>query len=179
LLFSLLEYTYFNFQYGLSDGHYPIQSLEYFYSSLQNVSLFEAFIRVSVYKLFGYLCFSVLIMFVSVCTKKTVLTLFISTASILLPYFGLTARWIQYLLPLPLGFMLGSGFFRGDEIADSTDAIEPKAVFRAIADTQFTIIVVLLILIALTMILLMTKKYINFQSIRREIQSIRRKAGEK
>ena len=179
LLFSLIEYTYFHFQYGLSDGHYPIQSLEYFHSSLKNMSLFEAFIRSSVYKLFGYLCFSVLIMFVSVCTKKTILTLFISTVVILLPYFGLTARWIQYLLPLPLGFMLGSGFFRGDEIAGSADAIEPKVVFRAITDTEFTIIAVLLILIALTMILLMTKKFINFQSIRKEIQSIRREAGEK
>lgn len=172
LLFSLIEYIYFYFQYGLSDGYYPIQSLEYFHSSLKNVSLFEAFIRVSIYKIFGCLCFSVLIMFVSVYTKKTILTLFISTAAILLPYFGLTSRWIQYLLLLPLGFMLGNGFFRGDEMTDNAYAIEPKVVFRAATDSEFTIIAVLLFLIAFTMMLLMIKEYINFQSIRR-------KAGEK
>ncbi|MBU5426896.1 hypothetical protein KQI41_10785 [Tissierella pigra] len=179
LLFSLVEYTYFNFRYGLSDGDYPIQSLEYFHSSLKNMSLLGAFIRVSGYKLFGYLCFSVLIMFVSICTKKTILTLFISTSAILLPYFGLTAQWIQYLLPLPLGFMLGSGFFRGDKITDSVDAIEPKVEFRAINDTEFKIIAILLIFIVLTMILVMIKKYINFQPIRREVQFTKREAGEK
>lgn len=172
ILFSLLEYGYFHFKYGLTDGHYPIQSLGYFHSSLKNMSLMEAFVKVSIYKLFGYLCFCIIIMFVSICTKKTVLTLFLSTITILVPYFGLTARWIQYLLPLPLGFMIGNGFFRGDEMIDSTDRMDSKIIFRSIPDWEFTTITVVLITITLILILLMTKKYTNRQFIKRE-------AGEK
>lgn len=132
----------------------------------------EAFVKVSIYKLFGYLCFCIIIMFVSICTKKTVLTLFLSTITILVPYFGLTARWIQYLLPLPLGFMIGNGFFRGDEMIDSTDRMDSKIIFRSIPDWEFTTITVVLITITLILILLMTKKYTNRQFIKRE-------AGEK
>lgn len=169
LLFTLFEYGYFHFKYGLTDGHYPIQSLEYFDSSLKNVSLLGAFIRVSLYKLFGYLSFTAIIMFVSIYTQKTILTLFISTAAILLPYFGLAAQWVQYLLPLPLGFMIGNGFFRGNEVVKSIDGIEPKVIFRAITDLEFTMVAALLILLALTMLLWMTKKYINFHSIRKQV----------
>lgn len=115
LVTSLLRYGFFQMKYGLENGDYPLQSLSYFGTSTKNSTLSSAFISLSAIKIFGNVSFAMLIMLISVWTKKYALTLFSSTAVILLPYYGLSMASSKYFLPGPLGFMVSTGYFRGKE----------------------------------------------------------------
>lgn len=114
LLTSLLAYGFYHVKYGLENGDYPLQSLSFYESSTKNISLFSAFIWLSALKIGGYGCFAMLIMLLTVWTKRYALALFSSTAVVLLPYFGLTSESTKYLVPGPLGFMIPAGYFRGN-----------------------------------------------------------------
>lgn len=173
LLFVLLEYTFFQFKYGLPDSSYPIQSMEYFHSATKVASFLEMLTHVSICKIFGYICFSVIVMVVSVYTKKAILALFVSTTLILLPYLGFTVQSVKYLLPIPLGFMVGNGYFRGDEMVEIVDMIEPQTVFKAISNTEAVIISVILSGITLALIFLTIKKYVIFKFITRCFVSLK------
>ncbi len=168
LFFSFLDYAFFSLHYGLEDGHYPLQSLEYYHSSIKNLSLLEAYIGMSFFRIIGHLFLAVIIMFASVYTKKTVLTLFFGSAVVLIPYFGLAARWVAYILPLPLSFMIGSGFFKGDELAESADGMSEIIVYRSVSELETAIMIALLFVISYVIILLVFKKYINYQIRRRK-----------
>ncbi|SDZ68353.1 protein of unknown function [Evansella caseinilytica] len=115
LLTSLLRYGFFQVKYGLENGNYPLQSLAYFGASSKDSTLFSAFLSLTGIKIFGNLSFAMLMMLISVWTKKYALTLFSSTAVILLPYYGFSIESSKYFLPGPLGFMISTGFFRGNE----------------------------------------------------------------
>lgn len=115
-IFSImLRYGYYEMKYGLNNGDYPLQSLSYFGASLKELSLFQTFILSNTLKVFGNLVFVILIMLISVWTKKYALTLFSSTIMILLPYYLFTLDSSKYFLPGPLGFILSTGYFRGNE----------------------------------------------------------------
>ncbi|MFD3259605.1 DUF5050 domain-containing protein [Paenibacillus lentus] len=128
LLTAALNYGFYWLKYGLENGNYPLQSLSYYATSTKNSTLFEAFMWITACKIFGSLCFAMLIMLVSVLIKKYGFTLFTCTAFILLPYFGFRMESSKYFLPGPLGFMVSTGFFRGNEYEH--DIIEDQMIFE-------------------------------------------------
>ncbi|OBR62207.1 ABC transporter permease [Paenibacillus oryzae] len=109
------KYGFYWLKYGLENGNYPLQSLPYFATSNKSSTLFETFLWLTASKIFGSVCFAILIMFVSVLIKKYAFTLFTCTTLILLPYYGLPLESSKYFLSGPLGFMVSSGYFRGNE----------------------------------------------------------------
>ncbi|REK77627.1 ABC transporter permease [Paenibacillus paeoniae] len=115
LLHAGLKFGFYWLKYGLENGNYPLQSLSYFATSTKSSTLLETFLWLTACKLFGSLCLAILIMFVSVLFKKYAFTLFTCTALILLPYYGFRLESSKYFLPGPLGFMVSSGYFRGNE----------------------------------------------------------------
>lgn len=113
-VFSIMEFMFINFKLGLQSGDFPIQSLEFYSTAIHNISLIKAFILISVIKAAGYCFFSLLISFFSVVTKRTLVSLFAGSTIILIPYFIAPLGELKYKIPIPLGFMLSNGYFRGN-----------------------------------------------------------------
>ncbi len=132
LLNSSLQVVFYEWKYGLPHGDYPLQSLPYFATSTRRATLAGAFFEISACKLLGSLSFAMLILFVSACVKKYALTLFASTAVLLLPQYGFTRSSTKYFLPGPLGLLVSTGFFRGNEYQYDAMTQEKTLLFREI-----------------------------------------------
>ena len=109
---SLIRFVFFGMKYGLPHGEYPIQSIACFGGSTKNISLLAAYLILTVLRCFGSVYLAALLLFLSVLVKKYALTAVIGVASTLIPYIGLP-RQICYRLPLPLPFLLATGFLEG------------------------------------------------------------------
>jgi len=128
---SLIEYKFYSFKYGLPNGNYPIQSLNYFAGSSKSITLFEGYVFIGLLRLFGSEFLAILLMFISVLAKKYAVTLLTGAVSVIIPYIGLS-RTIIYRLPLPLPFLLGTDFFIGDIISSDALTGDKKIVFSEV-----------------------------------------------
>lgn len=113
IFFIFMDYIFFKVKYSLPFGNFPLKSLVNFKTSPYHISLMQTFKYIGFIKIIGYLVFTYLIMFTAIIARKTVITLFSSLSFIILPYFIYLNDAIKYKLPLPLGFMIGSGYFKG------------------------------------------------------------------
>ncbi len=109
---SLIRFLFFAVKYGLPHGEYPVQSIASFGGSTKNISLLAAYLILTVLRCFGSVYLAALLLFTSVLVKKYALTVVIGVASTMIPYIGLS-RQICYRLPLPLPFLLATGFLEG------------------------------------------------------------------
>ncbi len=109
---ALIRFAFFGIKYGLPHGEYPVQSIASFGGSTKNISLLAAYLILTVLRCFGSVYLAALLLFTSVLVKKYALTVVIGVASTLIPYIGLS-RQICYRLPLPLPFLLATGFLEG------------------------------------------------------------------
>ncbi|WP_438431480.1 DUF5050 domain-containing protein [Gorillibacterium sp. sgz500922] len=128
-----LRYGFYAFKYGLGNGNYSLESLSFFGTSTKEVTLLQAFLGITASKLAGSLCFAVGVLFASVCLKKYAITLFACTAVVLLPYYGLPLESTKYFLPGPLGFMVATGYFRGNEFKPNSWKAQMDLVFREVS----------------------------------------------
>lgn len=166
IVLSLIKYGFYQVKYGLENGHYPLQSLEYFSTSNKNITLLSAFIWISIFKTFGYMIFAVTIMFFSVVMKNYALTLF-SSVSIIIPYLILTLESSKYFIPGPLGFMTATGFFKGDEYSYNIFTDQKVLEFEEVS--LLSIFILLLINLAISCLVMryIFKKQINNWSIKK------------
>ncbi|MBE3594604.1 MAG: DUF5050 domain-containing protein [Candidatus Carbobacillus altaicus] len=164
LLNAGLRYGFYQFKYGLENGHYPLQSLSYFGTSTKNSTLFEAFLWVTAGKLFGSLCFAILILFASVWLKKYAATLFSSTAVILLPYYGMHLESSKYFLPGPLGFMISTGFLRGNEYKRNPFKDQLDVVFREVSLSALSIVFAVTLCLSIAMLVMILIRRTNVWS---------------
>lgn len=109
---ALIRFAFFGIKYGLPHGEYPVQSIASFGGSTKNISLLAAYLILTVLRCFGSVYLAALLLFTSVLVKKYALTVVIGVASTLIPYIGLS-RQVCYRLPLPLPFLLATGFLEG------------------------------------------------------------------
>lgn len=161
LLDSGLQYFFYYWKYGLPHGSYPLQSLSYFATSTREATLMGTFLAVSFGKLFGSISFAIFILFVSVCVKKYALTLFTCTAVILLPYYGLTLQSTKYFMPGPLGFMISTGFFRGNEYQYDAVMQEKVLTFQEIGSAARWLLFGITLCLMLMMTFIILKKHTN------------------
>ena len=161
LLNSGMRYLFYEWKYGLPHGNYPLQSLSYFAASTKEETLMGTFLKISFGKLFGSLSFAMLILFVSVCVKKYALTLFTCTAAVLLPFYGLTLPSAKYFLPGPLGFMISTGFFRGNKYQYDAVTQEKVLVFQEIGSTARWLLFGITLCLMLMMAVIILKKHTN------------------
>ena len=161
LLNSGMRFLFYDLKYGLPHGDYPLQSLSYFATSTRKVTLIGAFLEISFGKLFGSLNLAMLILFVSACVRKYALTLFVSTAAVLLPYFGFSLPSAKYFLPGPLGFMISTGFFRGNEYQYDAATQEKTMVFQEIGGTARGLLIGVTLCLMLIMMVIVLKKHTN------------------
>lgn len=170
---SGMRRLFFGFKYGLPHGGYPLQSLSYFATSTREATLMGAFLEISAGKLFGSLSFAMLILFAAVCVKKYALTLFVGSAAVLLPYYGMRLPSTKYLLPGPLGFMVSSGFFRGSEYRYDAGTKEKLMVFREISGAARGFVFAVTLCLALVMAVVILKKHTNIWCIKRRRRNIK------
>ena len=125
---ALIRFVFFGMKYGLPHGEYPVQSIASFGGSTKNISLLAAYLILTVLRCFGSVYLAALLLFTSVLVKKYALTVVIGVASTLIPYIGLS-RQICYCLPLPLPFLLATGFLEGASSAEDSLTGEPIVIF--------------------------------------------------
>ncbi|MBD3919005.1 ABC transporter permease [Paenibacillus sp. PR3] len=156
-----LRYGFYSFKYGLENGDYPLQSLSYFGTSIKDVTLLQSFLWITIGKLLGNLCFATLILFASVCFKKYAITLFSCTTVVLLPYYGLKLESSKFLWPGPLGFMVSTGFFRGNEFKRNLVKDQMELIFREVSFTSWIIVFTITFSLCVVMLIVILHKRTN------------------
>lgn len=167
IISSLLKYGFFQIKYGLEHGNYPLQSLSFFGLTTKNITLFSTFIWSIVIKTIGNISFALLIMLISVWSKKYAVTLFSSTAMILLPYYGFSMESTKYLLPGPLGFMLSTGFFRGSEYEYNVVTEQMDMTFGEISIMSIFILFVIILCISIGAMVIIITQHTNVWHVRK------------
>ncbi|MEY8420382.1 hypothetical protein AALA83_14035 [Oscillospiraceae bacterium 44-5] len=125
---ALIRFAFFGIKYGLPHGEYPVQSIASFGGSTKHISLLAAYLIVTVLRCFGSVYLAALLLFTSVLVKKYALTVVIGVASTLIPYIGLS-RQMCYRLPLPLPFLLATGFLEGTSSVEDSLTGDPLVTF--------------------------------------------------
>lgn len=143
---SLMEYSFYNAKYGLPNGNFPLQSLSIFADSTKDMTLFQGYVAVTVFRCFGGMFLAVLLLFVSVIAKKYAQTVLAGAVSVLIPYIGL-GKDVIYRLPMPLTFLLGVDFLTGTVTEYDSLTGEVKVLFSEISFSFIILLVFLSILL--------------------------------
>lgn len=165
---SALEYGFYGLRYGLLHGDYPLQSLPYFAESAKALTLLEAFLWTAASRWLGSLLFAAMILFLSVMTQKYALSLVLSTALLLLPYYAVPGETVRYFLPGPLAFLLGTGFLRGTETVTDPLTQQEVVLFHEITGSMISLLIgSALLLLAVMLYVIFRKTSAAWQSERK------------
>lgn len=156
-----IEYLFICCKYGLQHGNYPLQSLSYYADSGKNISLFGAFLAISFIKIIGAVELSILLLFFSVLIKRYALILLVITADMMLPFYLFSLESIKYYVPGPLGFLLASGFFKGNEYRSDPYSDQLQLSFQEISNWQIGIILIITLCALSGMIYVIQRKNAN------------------
>lgn len=167
VIFSVINYSYCTVKYGLPSGNFPLQSIPFFSTSTHSLSLMQTYLYISLIKVVGFLVFTYLIIFISVITKKTILTLFTSLSIIMIPYFVYSNSSMKYKLPLPLGFIMGSGYFRGSD--DVSEALMDSTRFLEISKKAFVVESIYMIILTFVFVVTAICMFSKLKRDRRKI----------
>ena len=119
VLFSLMEYICLDQKVGLSDGEFPLQSLEFFQDSPYDITLYQAFLLVVFCRALGALMLSGIISLAAVLSRNSIITLFVGSLLVLLPYAFFQDKSLLYLIPLPSGLLSAVGYLWGTSYTPS------------------------------------------------------------
>lgn len=160
LVFALIFYVGNLCIYGLHDGNFPLQSIERYQTSGRQLSLNQGYLWLSLFRCIGGMFFAVIILLLSVFLKKSALVVFLSSASIVLPYLGMTAKQI-YKLPIPIAFLLGDGFLQGNQFDVDGLTGETILTFQEIPEGYICVMLLLSMLVCTAGSILIIKKTSN------------------
>jgi hypothetical protein len=158
---SVVEYIIALQKYGLPNGNYPIQSLNFFSTSTWDISLFEGFIYLSLFRILGSVFITVFILMLSTTTKRTISVLFISSGVVLLPVFAPIELSLLYRLPLPSNLLTAFGYIRGDEI------VGEDVIFWHLTTGEITMLMITFFVLMLAFAYVMMRKYLGRKLIKR------------
>lgn len=128
---SLIQYLFYKEAYGLSNGSFPVQSVPYFSSCSRHISCLETFRYLVVIRSLGGTLFGNVIFMLSIITHKLSLTVCMSVALQVLPFFGFTGS-DMYWLPFPVSFMQATGFLLGNQYSIDELTGEKILIFKEI-----------------------------------------------
>lgn len=136
---SLVELAFYSVKYGLPDGSFPLQSVEYFGVSTAALSLWQTWLAGTGMQMLGCLLLVLEILFFASLVKKVALTVLAVIASAVLPYLGLNSGALL-LLPLPVSFLMGADFWRGSQY--QADEVSGKDVlsYREVTGSEIMIL---------------------------------------
>lgn len=127
-----LRCGFYALRYGLPHGDYTIQSVKAFGSSTKQLSLWEAFGILTVLRLYGILFLTLMVLAVATLSRQYAMTVLFPSVCVLIPWMGLPEQ-LQYIIPFPLPFLLGTGFIQGSSV--TTDALtgEKMTIFQELS----------------------------------------------
>ena len=146
---------------SLPSGDFPLQSITFFATSPYHLSLMQTYLLITLIKTIGFLAAAYFIVLISVIARKAVITLFISLSVILIPYYIYFNDSVKYKLPIPLGFMIGNGYFRGNGSGNyqSSQVLSFIGVSKSLLSFEFAGIIAALVILAVLSILLFSRLY--------------------
>lgn len=150
LILSVIHPVVFSFKYDLSGWNYPLESLKAYSGSSKNLSIIGAYILSVLIKIFGYCCFAVFTMFFAVLLKKYAPAMTFSLALALLPMYILNSNTdgqTLYLIPLPAGVMISTGYIKGTQKSEFTE----DYFFREVEYSQMILVFLILFSAVLAM----------------------------
>lgn len=167
LLFQGVQFVVVAKTVGLSGFSYPLQSLSFFENSTYMLTIGQAYGMVVLCRIVGAVWFSVVIAFLSVWCKKTVLTVFAGISISLLPHL-LGSSFLKYVLPLPTGLLAGTGYFWGTltepQYNDDYTEIKDVVIFRGVSPKEFCVLLGLFAIVLFVLLLLTVRRYVERKS---------------
>lgn len=164
LLFQGIQLIVVGISVGLKGGSYPLQSLRFFETSPYTLTIFQAYGMIVLCRLAGAAWFAVVIAFVSVLCRKTVLTIFAGISVSLLPHL-LGNGFLKYILPLPAGMLAGTGYLWGTLTEPRFNAdyseIKDVVVFRGLSPKEFIVLLGLFTAVLLILWFFTVRRYVG------------------
>jgi hypothetical protein len=157
VLTAIIECVVCSIKYGLPMPNYPLQSLDFYATSNWDLSLLQSFFTLLVFRIFGFLLITLLILFFSVFTKKSISTLAIMSGIVFIPIFLPLQEDIKSRLPLPYGLITGVGFIKGNEFAGES------LIYKALSLTEIVLLISVFTAIIIVLIYLIIKKFLNYK----------------
>lgn len=151
VIVGIIHYVVYASKYNLFGFDYPLQSVKSFSGATKNLTLGQAYIALVITKIVGYCSFSAFAMFFAVLFKKAVPAMTFSLATVLVPMYILnssTEGQLRYLLPMPVGAMMSTGYINGTQKMD----IGKEYIFREVSTPQMIIVFSILILVSFLML---------------------------
>lgn len=136
---SLMELAFYSVKYGLPDGSFPLQSVEYFGNSTAAFSFWQTWLAGTGMKILGCLLLVLEILFFSSLVKKVALTVLAVIASAVLPYLGLNSSALLRL-PLPVSFLMGVDFWKGSQYQADEVSGKDVLVYREVTGREMIIL---------------------------------------
>lgn len=121
-------------KFGLYNIEYPLQSISYFNACPYDLTIAQGFIIICILKFLSLSTIGIIAAAISVMTKKSMPSFFVSIIVTLLPYFLFDIKEILYYIP-HLGFMLSGYYLRG------IDDVSSNEMMSAIVSIPFEIMV--------------------------------------
>lgn len=152
-IFFVLEFVYCLSVFQKGEIFAPLQSLRFYSNSPINITIIEAFWRISAVKLFGYLFVALLSSVIITHFKKQLISFLIVLIAYIIEPFAFNQNLIYYT---PFGLMKATGFFRGDAYTVSYKGSPSESIvqdFFMVSKTQtFVVLFISLIIICLAII---------------------------
>ncbi|MWC29502.1 ABC transporter permease [Paenibacillus sp. MMS18-CY102] len=171
--FTIIEWLCLDGMVGMKHGGYPLQSIAFFASSAYHVTLNNALLIMLLCQALGAVLLACIIAVAGMLCKKSILTLFASSAIMFLPYMLFGGKAVLYDLPLPSGLLEGSGYLWGTTYISGFNEqgmMEKTVQFQAVDKGTF---IVLLLIYALEIGLLFLyglKKYARHSIFKRRLR---------
>lgn len=170
---SVMELLFYFFKYGLPDGSFPLQSIEYFGSSTARLSLRQVWLAGTGMRLVGCVLLVIGILFFASLMKKVALTVLAVIALAVLPYLGLNSNTL-IRLPLPVSFLMGADFWRGSQY--QTDEVSGKdvLVYGEVMGREMAVLLMLaVIFLAFFVVVVVLRNRNQYEGMRKMIFSKR------
>ncbi len=157
IILSIIHLLVFCGKYDLAGFDYPLESLKAYSDSQKYLTIIGAYCLVTAIKVLGYCSFAVFSMFFAVIIRKTVPAMTFSFSLVFVPMYILnsnTEGQICYLLPIPTGAMMSTGYINVTKKSDFTDEI----FFREVSTMQLLIVLAALIATTAVMAFYISRK---------------------
>lgn len=139
-LFSLIEIGYIQIRFGIGDLAAPVQSVSCLADSNFSGNLLEALSGVIFFRLTGVLILVVIVHMITYLTKRNLVSILLSLSIIYVPYLLQTMESSIYHLPMPIGMLVGKGYFYGTK-SEKNDEIA-KVSFQSVGEKELLIIMI-------------------------------------
>lgn len=145
---TVLRCSFYAVRYGLPHGDYTIQSVKTFGDSTKQLSLWGAFAILTISRLYGALFLALMVLAVAALSRQYAMTVFLPTVCVLIPWMGLSEQ-TQYIIPIPLPFLLGKGFIQGNSVTTDILTGEKITIFQELSAGEIIRVLLLSMIVCL------------------------------